>query len=235
MSDEETREVPLMDVMGIAEVADTVDADGISGDLDIADASDVSQMPTETLPVTADPGEAETESFQMPLDSGLADSAGSFDFDGSDGHAGGFARENTSESERKPQSESHFESAGRQKDDAPSAHAAEPAMFSGPIKSSKQVHVGKTNGDLVVRPSGPSAGTIVLGVFFCLAGLAAVACGVMPINLWKWLPNPSTMFFYGVGGLGALLLVISVIWAVTSAVRLRRQERQSAEQSPERQ
>ena len=35
--------------------------------------------------------------------------------------------------------------------------------------------------------------------------------------------------------LGALLLIISVVWAVVAAVRLRRRERQSAEQSPESQ
>lgn len=43
MSDEKTREVPLTDVMGIAEVSDE---------------------PTETLPAVDDPGEAKTESFR---------------------------------------------------------------------------------------------------------------------------------------------------------------------------
>ena len=47
MSDEKTREVPLTDVMGIAEVSDE---------------------PTETLPAVDDPGEAKTESFQKPFD-----------------------------------------------------------------------------------------------------------------------------------------------------------------------
>ena len=49
MSDEKTREVPLTDVMGIAEVSDE---------------------PTETLPAVDDPGEAKTESFQKPFDGG---------------------------------------------------------------------------------------------------------------------------------------------------------------------
>ena len=49
MSDEKTREVPLTDVMGIAEVSDE---------------------PTETLPSVDDPGEAKTESFQKPFDGG---------------------------------------------------------------------------------------------------------------------------------------------------------------------
>ena len=49
MSDEKTREVPLADVMGIAEVSDE---------------------PTETLPAVDDPGEAKTESFQKPFDGG---------------------------------------------------------------------------------------------------------------------------------------------------------------------
>ena len=145
MSDEKTREMPLTDVMGIADIADE---------------------PTETLPVAGDSGEAKTESFQRPVD------------------------------------------------------------------PSKQVRIGKTDGDLVVRPSGPSTGTIVLGVFFCLVGLMATLC-LLPTGTWRWMPNPSTLFFYVVGGLGALLLVISVIWAIVAAVRLRRRERQSAEQSPE--
>ena len=51
MSDEKTREVPLTDVMGIAEVSDE---------------------PTETLPAVDDPGEAKTESFQKPFDGGIA-------------------------------------------------------------------------------------------------------------------------------------------------------------------
>ena len=50
MSDEKTREVPLTDVMGIAEVSDE---------------------PTETLPAVDDPGEAKTESFQKPFDEGV--------------------------------------------------------------------------------------------------------------------------------------------------------------------
>ena len=49
MSDEKTREVPLTDVMGIAEVSDE---------------------PTEILPAVDDPGEAKTESFQKPFDGG---------------------------------------------------------------------------------------------------------------------------------------------------------------------
>lgn len=49
MSDEKTREVPLTDVMGIAEVSDE---------------------PTETLPAVDDPGEAKTESFQKPFGGG---------------------------------------------------------------------------------------------------------------------------------------------------------------------
>ena len=55
MSDEKTREVPLTDVMGIAEVSDE---------------------PTETLPAVDDPGEAKTESFQKPFDAGRGRIAG---------------------------------------------------------------------------------------------------------------------------------------------------------------
>ena len=73
-----------------------------------------------------------------------------------------------------------------------------------------------------------------MGLIFCLIGLMSMLC-LLPIGAWRWMPNPSTLFFYVVGGLGALLLIISVVWAVVAAVRLRRRERQSAEQSPESQ
>lgn len=217
MSDEKTREVPLTDVMGIAEVADSADT---------ADFVDFADMPTEALPMSADPGDAETEAFQVPFDS---DSAGLVDSD---------------DSEDNPVPESRLGSKGARQSQTSSKTTdqtkqtnrdALSARDTAPIAPSKQVRIGKTDGDLVVRPSGPSAGTIVLGVFFCLIGVGAVACGVMPVDLWNLLPNPSTLFFYMVGGFGALLLVVSVIWAVVSAVRLRRRERQSAEQSPERQ
>ncbi|WP_432622835.1 hypothetical protein [Bifidobacterium sp.] len=186
MSDEKTREVPLTDVLGIADVADE---------------------PTETLPVAGDPDEAKTESFQRPFD-------------------GGTEPQEKFESQETSEQDMRGDSTGR------SAHQAGPANPIRPVDSSKQVRIGKTDGDLVIRPSGPSTGTIVLGVFFCLVGLMSALC-LLPIGAWRWMPNPSTLFFYVVGGLGALLLVISVVWAVVAAVRLRRQERRSAEQSPE--
>ena len=186
MSDEKTREMPLTDVMGIADVADE---------------------PTETLPVAGNPGEAKTESFQRPVDDGTEP-------------------QKKFESQENPEQDMRGDSVNRPW--CP-AGPANPAM---PVDPSKQVRIGKMDGDLVIRPSGPSTGTIVLGVFFCLVGLMSALC-LLPIGAWRWMPNPSTLFFYVVGGLGALLLVISVVWAVVAAVRLRRQERRSAEQSPE--
>ncbi|NMM96693.1 hypothetical protein G1C98_1429 [Bifidobacterium sp. DSM 109960] len=157
MSDEETREMPLADAMGIADAADE---------------------PTEPLPV-----------HDMPVRNESARPTGS-------------------------------------------VGPSNLVDTAGPTDPSGQMRIGTTDGDPVIRPSGPSTGTIVLGVFFCLIGLTATLC-LLPIGAWRWMPNPSTLFFYMVGGLGALLLVISVVWAAVAAVRLRRRERQSAEQSPE--
>ena len=113
-----------------------------------------------------------------------------------------------------------------------SAHPAGAINSDGTIDPSNQVCLGNADDDPVIRPAGPSAGTIVLGVFFCLVGLMSMLC-LLPVGAWRWMSNPSMLFFYVVGGLGALLLVISVIWAVIAAVRLRRLENRSVEQSPE--
>ena len=161
MSDEKTREVPLTDVMGIAEVSDE---------------------PTETLPAVDDPGEAKTESFQKPFDGGP-------------------------EAQRKFESQDEAESLETSGQDMRGSFAGRSARPTGSVKSepgdpSKQVRIGKTDGELVIRPSGPSTGTIVLGVFFCLIGLMSMLC-LLPIGAWRWMPNPSTLFFYVVGGLGA--------------------------------
>lgn len=102
--------------------------------------------------------------------------------------------------------------AGRSARPTGSVKSADPAKSAEPVDPSKQVRIGKTDGELVIRPSGPSTGTIVLGVFFCLIGLMSMLC-LLPIGAWRWMPNPSTLFFYVVGGLGALLLIISVVWA----------------------
>ncbi len=200
MSDEKTREVPLTDVMGIAEVSDE---------------------PTETLPAVDDPGEAKTESFQKP-------------FDGGPEAQRKFESQDEAESLETSGQDMRGSFAGRSARPTGSIKSADPAKSAEPVDPSKQVRIGKTDGELVIRPSGPSAGTIVLGVFFCLIGLMSMLC-LLPIGAWRWMPNPSTLFFYVVGGLGALLLIISVVWAVVAAVRLRRRERQSAEQSPESQ
>lgn len=177
MSDEKTREVPLTDVMGIAEVSDE---------------------PTETLPAVDDPGEAKTESFQKPFDGGpeaqrkfeSQDEAESLETSGQD-MRGSFA------------GRSHVRP-------VPSNRLIQPNQPS-PVDPSKQVRIGKTDGELVIRPSGPSTGTIVLGVFFCLIGLMSMLC-LLPIGAWRWMPNPSTLFFY-VGRRVSAALLLTFPWS----------------------
>ena len=137
MSDEKTREVPLTDVMGIAEVSDE---------------------PTETLPAVDDPGEAKTESFQKP-------------FDGGPEAQRKFESQDEAESLETSGQDMRGSFAGRSARPTGSVKSADPAKSAEPVGPSKQVRIGKTDGELVIRPSGPSAGTIVLGVFFCLIGL----------------------------------------------------------------
>ena len=95
-----------------------------------------------------------------------------------------------------------------------------------PVDPSKQVHIGKVDGNLVIRPSGPSAGTIVLGVFLCLIGLMTMLC-LLPIGVWHWMPNPQTLLIGGIGGLGVLLLITAAVWAAVSAIHNRRESEES--------
>ena len=47
------------------------------------------------------------------------------------------------------------------------------------------VSITKSNGDLVIRPSGPSGATIALGVCIALIGVVTVIWGLQsPMNLW---------------------------------------------------
>ena len=140
MSDEKTREVPLTDVMGIAEVSDE---------------------PTETLPAVDDPGEAKTESFQKP-------------FDGGPEAQRKFESQDEAESLETSGQDMRGSFAGRSARPTGSVKSADPAKSAEPVDPSKQVRIGKTDGELVIRPSGPSTGTIVLGVFFCLIGLMSM-------------------------------------------------------------
>ena len=142
MSDEKTREVPLTDVMGIAEVSDE---------------------PTETLPAVDDPGEAKTESFQKP-------------FDGGPEAQRKFESQDEAESLETSGQDMRGSFAGRSARPTGSVKSADPAKSAEPVDPSKQVRIGKTDGELVIRPSGPSTGTIVLGVFFCLIGLMSMLC-----------------------------------------------------------
>ena len=155
MSDEKTREVPLTDVMGIAEVSDE---------------------PTETLPAVDDPGEAKTESFQKP-------------FDGGPEAQRKFESQDEAESLETSGQDMRGSFAGRSARPTGSVKSADPAKSAEPVDPSKQVRIGKTDGELVIRPSGPSTGTIVLGVFFCLIGLMSMLC-LLPIGAWRWMPNP---------------------------------------------
>lgn len=125
------------------------------------------------------------------------------------------------ESTRKPANTQsvHAETAPAEPAHTESAHPQSARPIE-PVDPSKQVHIGKVDGNLVIRPSGPSAGTIVLGVFLCLIGL-------LPIGVWHWMPNPQTLLIGGIGGLGVLLLITAAVWAAVSAIHNRRESEES--------
>ena len=163
MNDDATREMPVLNI------------------------ADVTDMPTQTLPVH----EPAHESTRKP------------------------ANTQSVHAETAPAEPAHTESAHPQ-----SARPIEP------VDPSKQVHIGKVDGNLVIRPSGPSAGTIVLGVFLCLIGLMTMLC-LLPIGVWHWMPNPQTLLIGGIGGLGVLLLITAAVWAAVSAIHNRRDSEES--------
>ena len=200
MSDEKTREVPLTDVMGIAEVSDE---------------------PTETLPAVDDPGEAKTESFQKP-------------FDGGPEAQRKFESQDEAESLETSGQDMRGSFAGRSARPTGSFKSADPAKSAEPVDPSKQVRIGKTDGELVIRPSGPSTGTIVLGVFFCLIGLDVHAVPAAHRRMAVDAESLDAVLLRGRRSRRAAAHHFRG-WAVVAAVRLRRRERQSAEQSPESQ
>ena len=130
------------------------------------------------------------------------------------------------ESTRKPANTQsvHAETAPAEPAHTESAHPQSARPIE-PVDPSKQVHIGKVDGNLVIRPSGPSVGTIVLGVFLCLIGLMTMLC-LLPIGVWHWMPNPQTLLIGGIGGLGVLLLTAAV-WAAVSAIHNRRESEES--------
>ena len=78
-------------------------------------------------------------------------------------------------------------------------------------------------GDDIIRPSGRSGSTIALGVFVCFIGVVTLLCGMhVPMNLWWWASDPRRSFVFLLGGIGVLLIVVAVIWAIVSAVRSNR-------------
>lgn len=79
-----------------------------------------------------------------------------------------------------------------------------------------------------VRPKGPSAGTIVLGVIVLLCGVLTIAVGAsMSSATFVLFPNMQHFTAYLFAGVGGLLCVLAVIWAIASAIGKRRREQTS--------
>lgn len=79
-----------------------------------------------------------------------------------------------------------------------------------------------------VRPKGPSAGTIVLGVIVLLCGVMTIAVGVsMSSATFVFFPNMQHFTAYLFAGVGGLLCVLAVVWAIASAIGKRRREQTS--------
>lgn len=78
-----------------------------------------------------------------------------------------------------------------------------------------------------IRPQGPSPATIVLGVIVLLVGAITIAVGV---NMTSWfLPNVDLHDFtaYLFAGIGVLLSVLAIVWALAAHLRRRAEERTS--------
>ena len=90
------------------------------------------------------------------------------------------------------------------------------------------VSVTKSNGDLVIRPSGPSGATIALGVCIALIGVVTVVWGLQsPMNLWGVDPQ---LFVVGtIGGLGLILIAVAFAWAIVKLVQEAKAERKASE------
>ena len=79
-----------------------------------------------------------------------------------------------------------------------------------------------------VRPKGPSAGTIVLGVIVLLCGVLTSAVGVsMRSATFVFFPNMQHFTADLFAGVGGLLCVLAVVWAIASAIGKRRREQTS--------
>lgn len=79
-----------------------------------------------------------------------------------------------------------------------------------------------------VRPKGPSAGTIVLGVIVLLCGVMTIAVGVsMSSATFVFFPNMQHFTAYLFAGVGGLLCVLAMVWAIASAIGKRRREQAS--------
>lgn len=79
-----------------------------------------------------------------------------------------------------------------------------------------------------VRPKGPSAGTIVLGVIVLLCGVLTIAVGAsMSSATFVFFPNMQHFTAYLFAGVGGLLCVLAVVWAIASAIGKRRREQTS--------
>ncbi len=79
-----------------------------------------------------------------------------------------------------------------------------------------------------MRPKGPSAGTIVLGVIVLLCGVLTIAIGAsMTSSAFVLFPQMRHFTAYLFAGVGGLLCVLAVVWAIASAIGKRRREQTS--------
>lgn len=78
----------------------------------------------------------------------------------------------------------------------------------------------------VIRKTGPSVATIVLGVCVLVLGVAGVVFGwYFPISWmasWTWTTDPRVFAAVGFAVFGGLMVLVAVIWALASMVRSRK-------------
>lgn len=95
-------------------------------------------------------------------------------------------------------------------------------------QTAKPVTTTTSNGDLIIRPSGPSGATITLGVCIALIGAMAVMWGLKsPMDLWG--VDPRLLAVGTIGGLGLVLIVIAFVWAIVRLVQGAKAERRASE------
>ncbi|KFI97987.1 hypothetical protein [Bifidobacterium stellenboschense] len=77
-----------------------------------------------------------------------------------------------------------------------------------------------------IAPSGPSVPTILLGVVGILVGAFGLLLGLrLPdVTVWMLGIDPQTLTALFFGGIGVVLILVAVIWAIAKAVAGRRKQ-----------